>query len=196
MKLSVRCAVAIFVAWTFSGAVAQAVQPDEIASDTSGVYRLQPSLEGSEWVLVPSAEVQTGLVYNYYHDGLARRVWGLAGEGGSFQYAFGEGTVIKTDRFDLQLSPEMQRAIIEGRSPGLEEALKTFGGVPCVELDANDEWDLLPRRSTNQVIDIATGQRWEWHGGNRMGIVHTSGNSWKFVDGEFVPLYDDGGCCY
>jgi len=152
-----------------------------------GIYRMQPSFDQSEMVIVPPEEIKTGLVYNYFNQQLGRRVWGLAHEDGSFEYALGEGSVVPTDLFDLRITPEMRSRLLELGAPGLEQALATTGGEPAVRLGANGQWSLLPVPSSARVFDLETGHRWEWHGKRRVAILHTYGDQWQLVDGSYRP---------
>jgi hypothetical protein len=158
------------------------------ADDHEGVYRLHPDMETVRAILVPPAEVKPGFVYNYYHAGLKQRVWGLALEGGKFEYAFGEGTTIPTSKFDLRLTPEMQARVLDERAPRLLKELDAVGRTPAVRLDGAGNWELLRFPSSSRVFDMATGQRWEWHGMRRLAVLHTYGNLWHVVDGEYYPV--------
>lgn len=158
------------------------------ADDHEGIYRLHPDLETIRAILVPPTEVKPGFVYNYYHAGLKQRAWGLAKEGGDFEYAFGEGTTIPTNKFDLQLTPQMQERVVEERAPRLMRELDTIGRSPAVQLDSQGHWSLLKYPSSSRVFDMATGQRWEWHGMRRLAVLHLGGNLWHIVNGEYQPM--------
>jgi hypothetical protein len=158
------------------------------AKDHEGIYRMHPNIDNVQLLLVPPAEVQPGLVYNYYHSGLKQRVWGLALEGGEFQYAFGETTTIPTNKFDLRVSPEMQERILEQRAPRLLTDLDSVSRSAAVRLNGKGIWELLPFPSSSRVFDMLTNQRWEWHGQRRLAVLHIGGNLWHVVDGEFYPV--------
>jgi hypothetical protein len=161
---------------------------DQIDSLTpEGVYRMQPSFEKSEMVVVPPDEIKTGMTYNYYNQTLGRRVWGFAQEDGSFQYAFGEGAVLPATLFDLRITPELRSMLLERGAPGLEQALAATGGTPSVRLDADGQWSLLPVHSSARIFDMETGHRWEWHGKRRVAVLHTYGDQWRMVDGRYRP---------
>jgi len=162
-------------------------QQDSSQLGPDGVYRLQPSLEATALVLVPPAEIKEGLAYNYYNQRLSRRVWGFAQADGSFQYAFGEGTSLPTDRFDLRLSAEAESQLLERGAPGLQESLATTGGTPAVRLNAAGRWELLSFRTSARVFDLETGHRWEWHGQRRVAVLHTYGDQWQIVEGRYRP---------
>jgi hypothetical protein len=158
------------------------------SSDPAGIYRLHPNLETVQWMLVSPGEVKPGLVYNYYSDMLKQRVWGIARTDGGFDYAFGEGTTIPTNMFDLRLSPEMEAELLNRRAPGLLSALSTVGRTAAVRLDGEGVWKLLPFPSSARIFDLLTGERWEWHGKFRHAVVHTGGNLWHIVDGRYLPV--------
>lgn len=186
MIRALRLTTACFVLWSLStnSTVAQ-----QVASQlgSSGVYRVQPKLEGTELVLVSPKEIKKGLAYNYYNERLGQREWGFANGDGSFQYAFGEGTVLPTDRFDLRLSEAAQNQLLERGAPGLQQALAQTGARPALRLNAAGRWELLSYRSIARVFDLETGHRWEWHGKRRVAVLHTYGDQWRIVDGRYVP---------
>jgi hypothetical protein len=94
----------LLVLFTQSLAFAQDAEeqlpPEE---DKTSIYRLHPDLDNVTPIVVPKEEIKPGLVYSYYHTGLEKRVWGIAQEDGTFEFAFGEGTTIPTNKFDLRL---------------------------------------------------------------------------------------------
>jgi hypothetical protein len=169
---------------------AQEPMPQQLppTEDHEGIYRLHPDIKNVRLILVPPADVKPGFVYNYYHEGLKQRVWGLALEEGKFEYAFGETTTIPTNRFDLRLSPEMQERMLNERAPGLLEELQNVGRSAAVRLNGKGIWELLPFPSSSRVFDMATGERWEWHGKRRLAVLHIGGNLWHVVDGGFYPV--------
>ncbi len=181
-----RLTAACLVLWSL-GTIPTVAQQETSQLGAGGVYRLQPSLEAPELVLVPPAEIEAGLTYNYYNDRLAKRVWGFARGDGSFQYAFGEGTVLPTDRFDFRLSEEARTRLLERGAPGLLEALATTGSRPAVRLNSSGLWELLSYRSSARVFDLETAHRWEWHGKRRVAVLHTYGDQWRIVAGRYQP---------
>jgi hypothetical protein len=158
------------------------------ADDHEGVYRMHPDLENVKLVRVTADEIKPGLVYNYYNQQLKQRAWGFAKQGGGFEYAFGEGTIMPTTLFDLQLTPEMEARVLNERAPGLLKQLNNVGRSAAVQLDGKGVWELLRFPSSARVFDLATGERWEWHGDRRLAVVHTGGNLWHIVDGEYYPV--------
>jgi hypothetical protein len=184
---SLSCCFALFLSFACQSLLAQQQQVAP-ADDHEGVYRIHPDLEKVELILVPPAEIKPGFVYNYYHPGLKQRVWGQAAKNGGFEYAFGEGTTIPTQFFDLRLTPEMQARVLNELAPGLLRELDIVGRRPAVRLNSKDIWELLPFPSSARVFDIATGARWEWHGRRRLAVLHTGGNFWHVVDGEYHPM--------
>ena len=176
---------------------AQGIKPLEKKKD--GVYRFQPGLRESTLELVPPEEIRLGLAYNYYHPQLARHVWGFAQQDGTFKYAFGEGTIVPTNRLDLRLSPTLRSQLLERGMPGLEKKLEITGGSPAVKL-VDGDWTLMPSKSSLRVFDLATGHRWEWHGTRRKAVLHTFGDQWQVVNGRYIPATGPvfmvgGGCC-
>jgi len=187
MIFNLRSAVSVLLICSLVAGLARAAdeQTDELGPE--GVYRMQPSFEKSEVVIVPPEEIKTGLAYNYYNRQLGRRAWGFAQEDGSFQYAFGEGTVLPTNLFDLRITAELRSMLLERGSPGLEQALATTGGTPAVRLDAAGQWSLLLARTSARVFDLETAHRWEWHGRRRVAVLHTYGDQWQRIGGRYRP---------
>jgi hypothetical protein len=189
MKSTAKLLAPVFMlAWALTAGGIRATAQQSLQGDRTGVYRPQPEIARGSLVRVPPEEVTPGLTYNYYNERLGRRAWGFAREDGSFQYAFGEGTMLPVDRFDLRLSPEAEEGLLEERSPGLQRRLSLTGGTPAVEMAADGQWRLLPMRVSERVFDLETGHRWEWHGGRRKGVVHTFGDQWQVVNGRYRPL--------
>lgn len=184
MKLFVCLLMLVALAIDSKIVLAQVASPD----DHAGVYRLHPNLETVELVRVTPAEIKPRLVYNYYNEQLDERAWGLAKEGGGFEFAFGEGTVMPTTAFDLQLSPEMQARVLNERAPGLLKQLDNVGRSAAVQLNGKGVWELLRYPSSARVFDLATGQRWEWHGDRRVAVLHVGGNLWHIVEGRYYPM--------
>lgn len=176
---------ALLIAGLAHSVNAQEEQVTELGPE--GVYRMQPSFERAEMVIVPPAEIKPGLAYNYFNKRLGRRAWGIAQEDGSFKYAFGEGSVLPAEQFDLRITPEMRSMLLQQGAPGLEQALATTGSKPMVRLDAEGRWRLLPAPSSTRVYDLPTGHRWQWHGKRRSAVLHTYGDQWLLVNGRFVP---------
>ena len=184
MKSLFYCFVFFALLWSPSQVIAQVVSAD----DREGIFRPHPDMENVELVRVTAEEIKPGLVYNYYNEQLKQRAWGFAKEGGGFEYAFGEGTIMPTSKFDLQLSPEMEARVLNERAPGLLRQLNNVGRSAAVQLNADGVWQLLRFPSSARVFDLATGLRWEWHGDRRLAVLHTGGNLWHIVDGEYYPV--------
>jgi hypothetical protein len=189
LTFNARCAVFVLsLAWSLDAGVLRAAEQQSLDTDHSTVYRIQPSVEGVAMIRVSPDEIKPGLAYNYFNERLGRRVWGFAREGGKFQYAFGEGTTLPTDLFDLRVTSEMQSEILERRAPGLEFQLSMTGQYPAVQLDSTGQWRLLQQTSVARVFDVETGHRWEWHGGRQVAVIHTTGDLWQIVDGRYRPV--------
>ena len=187
----------VTLAQTPSAQAQQTEQAEPLKED--GVYRYQPGLRESTLELVPPEEVKKDLAYYYYNPQLGSHVWGFADGDGNFQYAFGEGTVIPTDRLDLRISESLRSELIERGMPGLQKSLEITGGTPAVRLGTPGEWELLPTKASARVFDLLTGHRWEWHGSRRKAVLHTYGDRWQLVNGRYQPAggptYVVGGNC-
>ena len=182
LRMTLGCFVLGLIGTASAGA-----QQDSSQLGNEGVYRLQPKVEGIEFVLVPPAEIKEGLAYNYFNEQLARRAWGFAQDDDSFRYALGEGSVLPADRFDLRISEATQTQLLERGVPGLQQALATTGARPSLRLNADGDWQLVSYRSNTRVFDLETGHRWEWHGQRRVAVLHTYGDQWMIVDGRYLP---------
>lgn len=183
-----------FLTITLSAGRGVADQPS-LAGDQQTVYRISPRGDNTQLIRVPPEEIKQGFTYNYYSPVLKHRVWGFATEDHSFEYAFGEGTIIPTNRFDLRLSEEAQEKILEERQPRLKQTIEGLGRSPAVQLNAANEWSLLSYPSSARVFDLLTGQRWEWHGKRRLGVVNVDGNLWQIVEGKYKPLDVEWAIC-
>ncbi|MDZ4657654.1 MAG: hypothetical protein SH868_08750 [Bythopirellula sp.] len=184
MKSLIQCFALLAWLCSTSFVAAQVVSAD----DHEGIFRPHPDLENVELVRVTAEEIKPGLVYNYYNTQLNQRAWGFAKEGGGFEYAFGEGTIMPTNKFDLQLSREMQARVLNERAPGLLRQLNNVGRSAAVQLNGKGVWELLQFPSSARVFDLTTGLRWEWHGDRRLAVLHTGGNLWHIVTGEYYPV--------
>ena len=185
MRLFTTVLALLIVCLFCSTLVAQEEIP---ADDHQGVYRLDPRTDRNDLILVPANEIKPGFTYNYYSQILNRRVWGFAKEDRSFEYAFGEGTIVPTSRFDLRLSEEAQMKILEERVPRLKQDLEGLGRSAAVQLDAAGQWKLLSYTTSARVFDLLTSERREWHGKRRLGVVNIFGNLWQIVDGKYEPM--------
>lgn len=157
-------------------------------TDEQAIYHLVPVDSGVQLEPAQPEQVRAGYAYSYYNERLARRVWGFAREDGSFEYAFGEGTMLPADRFDLGLSLPSDSSLLDGSSSALRQGLAATGGPPTAMMTNNGQWKLLTFRVSVRIFDIETNHRWEWHGNRRVDVVHTYGDLWQVVDGRYVPL--------
>jgi hypothetical protein len=174
--------------WSLGAVAANSAAQQSLEEDRTGVYRPHLEVERGQFIRVPDEEIKPGFAYSYYNQRLSRRVWGLARDDGSFHYAFGEGTTLPVDVFDLRLPRETEARRLEEASPGLQQRLAITGGAPAVVMTAGGTWRLLPFQSLSSVFDIETGHRWEWHGRRRVAVLHTDGDQWQVVDGRYRPL--------
>jgi hypothetical protein len=158
------------------------------------VYR--NDLIGQKLVPVPRAELKAGSVYYRYHPGRGRHVWSLATDDGGFRYAMGPGSVQETRQFDLRASAEERQRQLQARAPGAARLLEIQGTVPSVRLSADDRWELTTDAapggpngpSVTSVFDLDTGRRWEWHGSEPTGVIHSGGNHWTPGGRDYLPV--------
>ena len=101
----------------------------------------------------------------------------------------GPGSVQPAWRFDIREGKEDQLRLLEERSPELYKRLMVQGARPMIKLLDNGRWDLDLASNEGRVFDIETGNRWEWHGGRRVRVVHTAGKSWIYANHMYYPTY-------
>ena len=89
----------------------------------------------------------------------------------------GPGSVQPAWKFDIREGKEDQLRLLEERSPELYKRLMVQGARPMIKLMDNGRWDLDLASNEGRVFDIETGNRWEWHGGRRVRVVHTAGKT-------------------
>lgn len=150
------------------------------------VYRYD--LLAQELVPAPRKEWKPGHVYYRFHAGLGRHVWSIAGPDGGFRYAIGPGSVQQTRQFDLRASPEERQRQLRTRAPEMARLLEIQGTLPTVRLGADDRWDLNVGPTVTSVFDLETGRRWEWHGTEPVGVIHSGGPRWSPTSTAFSPV--------
>jgi hypothetical protein len=165
---------------------ADAVADDDAGRDRSWIYRYDP-MSGS-LVAVPPAELKRGAVYNRYDAGRGRWVWSKLAADGSLRYSLGPGSVQQVRSFDLRGTQAEQRRALEKQAPELARLLTIQGARPTLKLDEQGRWQLGPTPHVSSVFDEATGERWEWHGDEPSGVLHSCGRLWAYADGDYLPV--------
>jgi len=158
----------------------------EESLDRNSVYRVNPPNE--ELGIAPQEEIKVGYVYKYFNPKFDRHVWGLAVAGGSFHYAFGPGSMQPAERFDLKITEVQKQQLFEERAPALSRGIQGTGRDIFARLGADDRWTIHLSSSIPKVFDLTTHRRWEWHGGRRVGVLHTCGPFWTWQDEGFQPM--------
>lgn len=150
------------------------------------VYRFD--LLAQELVPVPRKEWKPGHVYYRFHSRLGRHVWSIAGADGGFRYAIGPGSVQQTRQFDLRATPEERQRLLRTRAPEMARLLEIQGTLPTVRLDADEGWQLNVGPTVTSVFDLETGRRWEWHGSEPVGVIHSGGSLWSATETAYLPI--------
>lgn len=140
-------------------------------------------------VPTPESEWKPGHVYHRYSERLGRHVWSIASADGRMEYALGPGSVHPARNFDLRVSEAERQRELEAREPELARRLAILGARPTARLAADDTWSLDRTPGAARVFDLETGQRWEWHGDRRTGVVHSGGNAWAIVGDRYRPAF-------
>ena len=129
-----------------------------------------------------------GKIYNHYSPRHGDYVWAYALPQGKWSYPLGPGTTELPEHFDLVTPPEITRALLEQRAGEWLTRSRREGSPILARLAADGHWELLQIRSVRSHFDLDSGYRWEWHGGHQIGVLHTCGRRWRFVDGKYHPL--------
>ena len=155
--------------------------------DKNTIYRLDLFTE----TLKPNSkkDLKPGAVYFRFSRISGHHVWSRFNEKHIFEFAMGPGSVQPAWRFDIREGREDQLRLLEERSPELYKRLMVQGARPMIKLLENGRWDLDLASNEGRVFDIETGGRWEWHGGRRIRVVHTGGQSWTYQDHAYRPSY-------
>lgn len=155
-----------------------------VARDT--VYR--NDLASQAFVPVPPSERKAGHVYYRFHPRLNRHVWSIATADGGFRYALGPGSVQQTRQFDPRASAEERQRQLQARAPEMARLLEIQGTLPTVRLGEDDLWSAHVGPSVTSVFDLDTGRRWEWHGLDPVGVIHSGGPRWTARDSGYLPV--------
>jgi hypothetical protein len=166
---------------------AEARATADAGRDRARVYRYDPVDEKLYPVTV--REIRPGHVYSRFDAGLGRWTWSKADRAGSLRYAMGPGSTQPARMFDLQGTDAERQRALERRAPELARLLTIQGARPMLRLDVDGTWGLGPTPSVSSVYDLATGERWEWHGDTPSRVIHAGGRRWQVVDGWYAPAF-------
>ena len=167
--------------------VIQADQSKTSKLDKDTIYRLDLFTETLKPQL--KKDLKVGAVYFRFSTLSGHHVWSRLSEENVFEFAMGPGSVQPAWRFDIREGKEDQLQLLEERSPELYKRLMMQGARPMIKLLDNGRWDLDLASNEGRVFDIETGNRWEWHGGRRVRVVHTAGKSWLYANNMYHPTY-------
>ena len=167
--------------------VIQADQSKTSKLDKDTIYRLDLFTETLKPQL--KKDLKVGAVYFRFSTLSGHHVWSRLSEENVFEFAMGPGSVQPAWRFDIREGKEDQLRLLEERSPELYKRLMVQGARPMIKLMDNGRWDLDLASNEGRVFDIETGNRWEWHGGRRVRVVHTAGTNWKYANHMYYPTY-------
>ncbi len=185
MRLCYLPAVALLTLTAVTALAAPATDPTT-SLDQGTVYRLDLFTETLR--PIPKHEFKKGAIYFRYSAQSGQHVWSRVNQNGAFEFALGPGSVQPAWRFDIQERQEDQLRLLEQRAPELYRRLATEGARPMIKLDEQGRWDIDLASNEGRVFDMETGQRWEWHGGRRVAVTHTSGRIWVYQDDDYVPV--------
>jgi len=165
----------------------RADQSETSKLDKNTIYRLDLFTE----TLKPNSkkDLKPGAIYFRFSRISGHHVWSRFSEKHIFEFAMGPGSVQPAWRFDIREGRDDQLRLLEERSPELYKRLMVQGARPMIKLLDNGRWDLDLASNEGRVFDIETGGRWEWHGGRRVRVVHTGGQSWTYQDHTYRPSY-------
>ena len=132
-------------------------------------------------------EVIPGKIYQHFSPSHHRYVWAYAMGDGKWSYPLGPGTTERPDHFDLVTPPALTQALLEQRAGEWLARSRQSGSPILARLAADNHWELLEFRSVRSHFDIDSGYRWEWHGDQRIGVLHPLGRRWRYVEGRYLP---------
>ena len=130
-----------------------------------------------------------GKIYSHFSAANNRYVWAYALRDGKWSYPLGPGTTELPDHFDLVTPPALTRALLEQRAGEWLARSRQEGSPILARLAVDDHWELLEFRSVRSHFDLDSGYRWEWHGDQRIGVLHPHGRRWKYDEGRYQPAY-------
>ena len=156
--------------------------------DQNTVYRLDLFTESLKPTL--KKELKKGAVYFRYSSIFGHHVWSRFSEEKRFEFAMGPGSVQPAWKFDIRERRDDQLRLLENRSPELYKRLTAQGARPMIKLLENGHWELDVASNEGRVFDLESGERWEWHGGRQIRVVHAGGIHWKYRDQNYQPAYN------
>jgi hypothetical protein len=156
--------------------------------DQNTVYRLDLFTESLKPTL--KKELKKGAVYFRYSSIFGHHVWSRFSEEKGFEFAMGPGSVQPAWKFDIREGRNDQLRLLENRSPELYKRLTVQGARPMIKLLENGHWELDVASNEGRVFDLESGERWEWHGGRQIRVVHAGGIHWKYRGQNYQPAYN------
>jgi hypothetical protein len=156
--------------------------------DQNTVYRLDLFTESLKPIL--KKNLKTGAVYFRYSSISGHHVWSRFSEEKRFDFAMGPGSVQPAWKFDVREGRDDQLRLLENRSPELYKRLMVQGSRPMIKLLENGHWELDTASNEGRVFDLESGERWEWHGGRQIRVVHAGGIHWKYHNQNYQPAYN------
>jgi len=159
-------------------------QPEQVpATAHRGVFRLEPP---DKLLEIDAADLKPGVVYLHYSEKLDRQVWSFLQTSGDFWHAFGPGTTMSIDHFDLQMTEEEALDALKKIDPRFAfQVTSSAGAKVFLRLGTDNTWKLVRTTSVAAIFDLETHQRWEKQWDRFMPVVHTCGDTWEFRDGGF-----------
>ena len=156
--------------------------------DQNAVYRLDLFTESLKPIL--KKNLKTGAVYFRYSLISGHHVWSRFSEEKRFDFAMGPGSVQPAWKFDVREGRDDQLRLLENRSPELYKRLMVQGSRPMIKLLENGHWELDIASNEGRVFDLESGERWEWHGGRQIRVVHAGGIHWKYHNQNYQPAHN------
>ena len=159
-------------------------QPEQAPSVADrGIFRLEPP---DQLVAVGNDELKPGVVYLHHSKTLNRQVWSFLQASGEFWHAFGPGTTMTIDHFDLRMSEEEALNALKKIDPRLAFAVTSSAGAKVyLRLEADNSWKLVRTTSVASIFDLETNERWEKQWDRFLPVVHICGDTWEFRDGGY-----------
>jgi len=160
--------------------------------DPAVIYRYD--LLANTLVPIAPANLKPGHVYLRPSSTRGGHVWSRVDSNGQLRYDLGPGSSIPARYFDPVTDQETRRAALANRAPELARRLAVEGARPSVWLGNDGQWQLDQSVNEGRVFDRATGERFEWHMGTPLPVVHSAGNTWIWTgSGYRAPTQGYGG---